>query len=218
MTGYTKLFNSLLTSDIWCQDSDTKVVWITMLAMADHNGMVEATAPALAKMAGVSVEKTKEVLDMLEKLDPVSRSLDNGGRRIERVNGGYTLLNYKKYRLKDRAYTRKEYMRKYMRDYMAERRKVAKVKPVLDSVSSVKPIAEADITYTLVPKGGVLGGENGRSINSPSKENQKPKTKNLRTCPIPECYNPVPVGDIYCCQLHKDYAERLLAKQNRGAS
>ena len=43
MPGYTKLFNSILASTIWRADDKTRIVWITLLAMADKHGIVEAS-------------------------------------------------------------------------------------------------------------------------------------------------------------------------------
>ena len=43
MAGFTKLFNTIVSSTIWREDSDTRVVWVTMLAMADRDGHVEAS-------------------------------------------------------------------------------------------------------------------------------------------------------------------------------
>ena len=43
MNGFTKLFQSILTSSVWSEDNETRIVWITMLALADQNGSVSAT-------------------------------------------------------------------------------------------------------------------------------------------------------------------------------
>ena len=48
MAGYTKLFNSILQSTIWREDDKTRIVWITLLAMADKNGIAETSLPSLA--------------------------------------------------------------------------------------------------------------------------------------------------------------------------
>ena len=54
MAGYTKLFNSILMSTIWREDDKTRIVWITLLAMADKNGIAETSIPSLADAARVS--------------------------------------------------------------------------------------------------------------------------------------------------------------------
>jgi hypothetical protein len=100
MTGFTKLFDSIVTSTIWREDSDTKVVWITMLAIADRDGIVESSIPGLAHLAGVDERKTQAAIAKFLKPDRHSRSPEHEGRRIEQVDGGWRLLNYDRYREK----------------------------------------------------------------------------------------------------------------------
>lgn len=98
MAQYTKLFNTILMSTIWSEDDATRLVWITMLAMADQNGEVEATIPGLANAARVSIESAEEALEKLAAPDKYSRTPDWDGRRIEKFDGGWQLLNHEKYR------------------------------------------------------------------------------------------------------------------------
>ena len=95
---YTKLFNSLVTSTVWQADLETKVVWVTMLALADQHGEVQGSIPGLAHIAGVSLEGCKRALEKFQAPDPYSRTKDHEGRRIEEIDGGWSLLNYAKYR------------------------------------------------------------------------------------------------------------------------
>lgn len=98
MTGFTKLFGSITTSTIWQEDSDTRVVWITMLAAADRDGLVEASVPGLASLARVGLKETEAALNRFLTPDKYSRSSEYEGRRIEAVDGGWRILNYEKYR------------------------------------------------------------------------------------------------------------------------
>ena len=54
MSGYTKLFGSILDSTVWATPATVRVVWITMLAMADEHGVVSASVGGLARRAVVS--------------------------------------------------------------------------------------------------------------------------------------------------------------------
>jgi hypothetical protein len=108
MTGYTKLFNSILASTIWREDDKTRLVWITLLALTDKNGVVEASIPGLADLARVSLEDCERALANLHKPDKYSRSKDHDGRRIETVDGGWLVLNRAKYRDKMSADDRRE--------------------------------------------------------------------------------------------------------------
>jgi hypothetical protein len=66
-------------------------------------------------MANVTAEQAEDAIRVLESPDPNSRSPDWEGRRIERVDGGYKLLNYFKYRGIKSVEHRQEYMASYMR-------------------------------------------------------------------------------------------------------
>ncbi len=112
MPGFTKLFNSILHSTIWSESNETRILWITMLAMADRNGCVNASIPGLARMAGISVEQTTEGLGKFLSPDAYSRTPDNEGRRVEVIEGGWHLLNHGKYRELMSAEERREYNRK----------------------------------------------------------------------------------------------------------
>jgi hypothetical protein len=107
--GFTKLFNSIITSTIWSEDDKTRIVWITMLALSDRYGDISASIPGLAKVANVSIDATKAALKNLRKADPYSRTKDHQGRRIEEIDGGWHIFNYQKYRDMLSAEERKEY-------------------------------------------------------------------------------------------------------------
>lgn len=117
MHGYTKLFESILTSTIWDETEQTRIVWITMLALKNQNHIVEASLPGLARMARVSIDATKEALEKFLAPDQHSRSQEFGGRRIEAVDGGWRILNGAKYDGKMKIEERREYMRTYMQNY-----------------------------------------------------------------------------------------------------
>lgn len=100
MTGYTKLFSSILMSSIWEESNETRLVWVTMLALADQFGHVDGTVKSLARVARVSVEDCQKALDCFLSPDPYDRSGVDDGRRIVAENGGWTLVNHAAYRQK----------------------------------------------------------------------------------------------------------------------
>jgi hypothetical protein len=120
---FTKLFNSILDSTIWQEPLETKVVWITMLAMSDRNGEVHASVPGLARRAGVTIQQCNAALACLESPDEYSRTKDHEGRRIREVDGGWELLNHGKYRALLSAEERKEYNRRKQAEYREGKRK-----------------------------------------------------------------------------------------------
>lgn len=108
---YTKLFNSIVTSTVWQESSDIRVVWVTLLALADKNGEVQASIPGLANLANVSVADCEEAIAALSAPDEYSRTPDNEGRRIQAINGGWELLNHRAYREKATDADRREQAR-----------------------------------------------------------------------------------------------------------
>lgn len=98
--SFTKLSSGILASTVWQEPNSTRIVWITMLALADRNGRVFASIPGLAHLARVSITEAEAALATFCAPDSYSRTPDNEGRRIEPVNGGWRLLNHGAYRAK----------------------------------------------------------------------------------------------------------------------
>lgn len=121
--GFTKLHNGLLTSTVWREDPATKVVWITLLAMADPDGVVESTMPGLGAFANVTIDEAAKAIEKFLSPDRYSRTPDREGRRIEIIPGGWRLLNYDKYRdkssteeLRQKATARQQRRRERLRN------------------------------------------------------------------------------------------------------
>ncbi len=129
---YTKLFADILQSSIWAEDAETCKVWITLLALANPDGLVRATAPGIAHEARVSLGKTRRALALFESPDPDSRTPDNEGRRIERTDGGYLVLNYRKYREMQDEERRRTLDRERARRYRERRSSAQSVTPERD--------------------------------------------------------------------------------------
>lgn len=89
----------------------TRIVWITLLAMADKHGIAEGSIPGLATFARVSLKDCRKALRALQSPDRDSRSKAKDGRRIEPVDGGWHLINHGKYRAKLGEDERREYLR-----------------------------------------------------------------------------------------------------------
>lgn len=96
--SYVKLFGSILDSTVWLEELHVKVVWITILAMKDVDGHVEASVPGLARRAGVTIAQCEDALAKFLAPDPYSRTKDYEGRRIEVIEGGWRVLNHDRYR------------------------------------------------------------------------------------------------------------------------
>lgn len=95
--SFTKLHGTILDSSVWAEGHATRILWITMLAMADENGIVEASVSGLSRRAVVSIEECNQGLAVLSGPDPDSRD-GTSGERIEKVPGGWLILNHVEYR------------------------------------------------------------------------------------------------------------------------
>ncbi|MFZ2644090.1 MAG: hypothetical protein WA117_24070, partial [Verrucomicrobiia bacterium] len=98
MGGYAKLFSDIVDSSIWDEDAETRIVWVTMLALADQTGFVRGSVGWLAAKARVSTETCARAIKRFESPDPHSRNPENEGRRIESFDRGWLLLNYVEHR------------------------------------------------------------------------------------------------------------------------
>lgn len=95
---FVKLFHTILKSSVWLESPTTRIVWITFLLEADEDGMVRGVDELLAAAARVTPAEFAEAIEVLMAPDLKSQTQDFAGRRIERVEGGFLVLNYKKYR------------------------------------------------------------------------------------------------------------------------
>jgi hypothetical protein len=96
---YNKIFTKILDSSIWLAPDPHRLVWITLIAAMDQNGYAQfACAENLALRARVSKEDTEAAIKAFESPDPYAPEQEYQGRRIERIEGGWFVLNADKYR------------------------------------------------------------------------------------------------------------------------
>ena len=169
MAGFSKLFSSIVTSTIWREDDKTRILWITMLALTDANGVVEGSVPGLGDMARMTTEECRASLDKLMAPDPDSRTKDFEGRRIEEVDGGWRILNYTKYRQKGRHIDRAEYLAMKNREYRLLKRKSNRKSPMTTD-DQREPKAEADTARKPTARDARLLGEIAASQRRDAEE------------------------------------------------
>lgn len=141
---YNKIFTKILDSSIWMEPLPTRIVWLTFIAAMDEGGFVEFASPAnVAHRAIVPLDDTLKALAVLEGPDPNSSDPDNEGRRIERVPGGWVVLNAAKYRELVTRAVRQDRTRERVRAHRA-RRCNAHVTHANDSVTQSVSVSEAE--------------------------------------------------------------------------
>ena len=189
MAGYTKLFNSILASTIWREDDKTRLVWITLLAMADKNGVAEGSLPGLADFARVSIPDCQRALERLSAPDCYSRSQVNEGRRIEVVEGGWRLINHPKYRAQLSADERREYNRVKQAEH---RQKLsANVKNVIDVKERKKGVPKKERTSEAEAEAEAKAEAEATSEADPKAKDQK---RTIGAHPAPRRETTTPEG------------------------
>lgn len=220
MTGYTKLFSSILDSTIWDEDCATRILWITMLAMVNMRGQVLSSEVNMGLRARLPLDDVKKGLACLLADDPNSRTPEFNGRRIEKIDGGWQVLNYEKYRTKQ---DRTDYMRKYMRKYRAVNKNGEAGKQELAAGKQVLAKAEAKYLHNTTPYNPPSSVNFVNQLieeqNFKNKiQNPQPKIQPPRNCLMPECGKPVdPKYKPFCSQACKDYADFLNSKYGPSA-
>jgi hypothetical protein len=95
------------------------------LALMDEDGFVQfASVANVAHTARIEENEAEEAIKILEEPDSNSADQDNQGRRIERIPGGWLVLNARKYR----DLVTREMVREQTRERVARHR--AKLKAV----------------------------------------------------------------------------------------
>lgn len=95
--AFVKIHGEILDSSVWSLPHATRIVWVTMLAMADEHGIVAASVDGLARRAVVSFKECETALKVFLGPDPNSRD-GTTGERVEKVPGGWLVLNHAEYR------------------------------------------------------------------------------------------------------------------------
>jgi hypothetical protein len=142
MNTWSPLWNSIVDSSIWDEPDYVCKVWITMLAIKDRDHVVRKTAYQLAHH---SRKTEKEVLGALKVLSsPDTRRIEPqpfDGRRIQKVDDGWLMLNGEKYRLAMQSIVRKEQKRIWQQDARVRRVKRSKG-PIIGETPYVKTLEE----------------------------------------------------------------------------
>ncbi len=167
MASFVKLDAGILSSTLWI-DRDARDIFITALLMAEPRemltptpqievgtlqgtgwsappgwyGFVPAAGVGIAHRAGVERDKGLAALERLGSPELESRSLDYDGRRMIRVDGGFLVLNFLKYR--ERDYTAAERSRRW-RNRKAAAIQASKPVDTRVGVDDTRDITQAEI-------------------------------------------------------------------------
>lgn len=114
---FTKLDRGILQSSIMAEDPATFKVWIVLLAACDADGIAPVSAVYISSVARLSLDMVKVAIARLEAPDPESRSTNDEGRRLRRIDGGFQLINYQVYRARSLREAEAERKRLYRKQH-----------------------------------------------------------------------------------------------------
>lgn len=129
--AFTKLQRSIISSSVWLESDETRIVWITLLALCERDGIARCSPRGLSHQARVSQKGCDRALTVLSSPDADSRDMGDG-RRIERVEGGFRILNYARVIIEGKQEDRREYMRKKKAESRARKKDAGSAKTGLD--------------------------------------------------------------------------------------
>ena len=101
---FVPISRHLIDGSLWEADLRVRVLWVTMLMVASEparRGNVDMTVRALAARAAMSPEDVRFALDVLLSPDPLSRTPNMDGRRIQPISPsrewGWRIVNWDEY-------------------------------------------------------------------------------------------------------------------------
>lgn len=121
MNTWAPLFSKIVDSSLWCEPDFVVKVFITMLAKKDADHVVRGSAFNIASWAKKTEKEALEALRVLSS--PDTRRLEPqpfDGRRIERVEGGWLVLNGQSYQDLMRGINRRQYKAAKQAEYRAK--------------------------------------------------------------------------------------------------
>lgn len=172
---YVKVFRTIFDGSLYGKFEPT-VVFLAMLVVAERGGIVDMTAEAIAARVGYPLNIVKRGIAELEKPDPASRSPEEEGRRIIRLDEhrawGWKITNYEKYDKIRTAAERQEYFKLKKREQRAKFKVSTNVhNSSVDKLDSPPcPPLHLHLQHQLNPKRA------GAPVDNPTRASSEPET------------------------------------------
>jgi hypothetical protein len=205
---FVKLDTRILNSTLWF-DRSIRDVFITALLMAEPwvfdqpmeqveartlkktgfvvppgwYGFIPTSGIGIIRQSLVDTDPGYAALDALGSADDESRSHDFEGRRLVRVDGGFVVLNYMKFRDRDENGARRQKLYRERqkrleenakREEMAEKEAASRVTSVTSRVTVTEAEEEVEEETTTTTSEAALPDQKRKSNLSPSRESDEP--------------------------------------------
>lgn len=201
---FVKLDTGILHSTLWAE-REARELFITALLMAEPHeihestkqlkvdnieptgfevppgwyGFVRAAGIGIIRQAGIERDAGLKALEALGSPDTESRSADYEGRRLVRVDGGYVVLNYMKYRERDiTGAERSRRWRAKIKEQSIQRDAVTQRRDDVTSDANVTPtprrVTQAEVEVEAYSGGKVCRDVKREGLPSPSGARREP--------------------------------------------
>lgn len=203
--SYTKLFSHIITSSVWSEDDQTRILWITLLALTDKHGEVMASIPGLAKVSNLTIESVKRGIENLSSPDEYSRTPDEEGRRIVQIPGGWSVVNYEKHRRMASIDEQREKTAARVQRFRERKAREEERTNVTHSVTHVNGLVTHSNGYVTHQTDNAEAEAEYRVQSTPSAEIESPERKNQKARS----------ARVVCAEFEEFWSE--LPKENRIA-
>lgn len=128
MISWSPIWSMIVESSLWEEPYHVRVLFLTMLSLKDRDDIVRWDGYKLMKKANITPQECIEALKVLSSPDTRRKDFSEleeqefEGRRIEKVDEGWLILNGAKYRALMTKMGRAEYKAEKQRKYREEER------------------------------------------------------------------------------------------------
>jgi hypothetical protein len=144
---YGKLFEQMYDGTL-AENWKALITFQQMIILCDDSGIVDLTPSAISRRTGIPLEHIESGIETLESEDPYSRTPDENGRRIARLDDhrpwGWRIINHQKYK----QMASYEDKKKADRMRIAAKREIKKLKPVAVCRNLSQDVADVAHTDT----------------------------------------------------------------------
>ena len=138
---YSKIFRRIYESSI-AENPTLRFTFMDLLVLADKDGIVDMTHEAIARITNRPLPEIKETISILESPDPKSRSPEENGARIRRIDShrdwGWIIVHYDRFHDMAEEEERRMATRERVRRYREKSRN--------SSIHEQKDLCNADVT------------------------------------------------------------------------
>jgi len=121
---YAPVFAKIVDSSLWCEEDFVIKIFITMLVKKDRDNVCRGNAFNIAQWSRKTEEEVLKALKILASPDTKRRLEPHPfeGRRIQRVEDGWLLLNAAFYQNEMRRANRRAYQAEKQKEYRANKK------------------------------------------------------------------------------------------------